>query len=116
MTRYNEVEEDFEGLVFDVTFTYPTDTEPMLKDISFEVKPGEMIMLSERERGKSTGPAHSTSFDPLRLAPSKLVRRLASIRSFAEKNVSIVLQKLFYLRERIGGQFVKESKDASLPN
>ena len=50
-------DEKLEGsLTFEhVTFTYPTDEEPILKDISFEVQAGQMIgVVGATGAGKST--------------------------------------------------------------
>lgn len=120
MTFKNEAEEDLEGsLVFDhVTFTYPTDTEPMLKDISFEVKPGEMIgVVGATGAGKSTlAQLIPRLFDPqegfIKIG-GKDLRDIseASLR----KNVSIVLQKAILFKGTIADNLRQGKQNASLP-
>ena len=106
MTFKNEAEEDLEGsLVFDhVTFTYPTDTEPMLKDISFEVKPGEMIgVVGATGAGKSTlAQLIPRLFDPQEGSIKIGGKDLRDISEASlRKNVSIVLQKAILFKGTI---------------
>ena len=57
MTFVDVPEEELNGsIVFDnVTFTYPHDTEPTLKNISFEIEPGQMVgVVGATGAGKST--------------------------------------------------------------
>lgn len=57
MTFDNDQVEDLDGSIrFDhVTFSYPGDDKPMLKDISFQVAPGQMIgVVGATGAGKST--------------------------------------------------------------
>ena len=120
MTFKNEVEEDLEGsLVFDhVTFTYPTDTEPMLKDISFEVKPGEMIGVVG-----ATGAGNSTLaqliprlFDPQEGSIKIGGKDLRDISEASlRKNVSIVLQKAILFKGTIADNLRQGKQNASLP-
>ena len=55
---FNDVEDEvLEGsLSFEhVTFTYPNDEEPILKDVSFDIAPGEMVgVVGATGAGKST--------------------------------------------------------------
>ena len=46
-----------------VTFTYPMDKEPMLKDVSFTIEPGQMVgVVGATGAGKSNlGSIDSTS-------------------------------------------------------
>ena len=120
MTFKNEAEEDLEGsLAFDhVTFTYPTDTEPMLKDISFEVKPGEMIgVVGATGAGKSTlAQLIPRLFDP-QVGSIKIGGK--DLRDISEaslrKNVSIVLQKAILFKGTIADNLRQGKQNASLP-
>ena len=120
MTFKNEAEEDLEGsLVFDhVTFTYPTDTEPMLKDISFEVKPGEMIgVVGATGAGKSTlAQLIPRLFDPQEGSIKIGGKDLRDISEASlRKNVSIVLQKAILFKGTIADNLRQGKQDASLP-
>ena len=120
MTFKNEVDEDLEGsLVFDhVTFTYPTDTEPMLKDISFEVKPGEMIgIVGATGAGKSTlAQLIPRLFDPQEGSIKIGGKDLRDISEASlRKNVSIVLQKAILFKGTIADNLRQGKQNASLP-
>lgn len=120
MTFKNEAEEDLEGsLVFDhVTFTYPTDTEPMLKDISFEVKPGEMIgVVGATGAGKSTlAQLIPRLFDPQEGSIKIGGKDLRDISEASlRKNVSIVLQKAILFKGTIADNLRQGNQNASLP-
>ena len=120
MTFKNEVEEDLEGsLGFDhVTFTYPTDTEPMLKDISFEVKPGEMIgVVGATGAGKSTlAQLIPRLFDPQEGSIKIGGKDLRDISEASlRKNVSIVLQKAILFKGTIADNLRQGKQNASLP-
>ena len=120
MTFKNEAEEDLEGsLVFDhVTFTYPTDTEPMLKDISFEVKPGEMIgVVGATGAGKSTlAQLIPRLFDPQEGSIKIGGKDLCDINEASlRKNVSIVLQKAILFKGTIADNLRQGKQNASLP-
>ena len=120
MTFKNETEEDLEGsLVFDhVTFTYPTDTEPMLKDISFEVKPGEMIgVVGATGAGKSTlAQLIPRLFDPQEGSIKIGGKDLRDISEASlRKNVSIVLQKAILFKGTIADNLRQGKQNASLP-
>ena len=120
MTFKNEAEEDLEGsLVFDhVTFTYPTDTEPMLKDISFKVKPGEMIgVVGATGAGKSTlAQLIPRLFDPQEGSIKIGGKDLRDISEASlRKNVSIVLQKAILFKGTIADNLRQGKKNASLP-
>lgn len=120
MTFKHEVEEDLEGsLVFDhVTFTYPTDTEPMLKDISFEVKPGEMIgVVGATGAGKSTlAQLIPRLFDPQEGSIKIGGKDLREIsEALLRKNVSIVLQKAILFKGMIADNLRQGKQNASLP-
>ena len=120
MTFKNEAEEDLEGsLFFDhVTFTYPTDTEPMLKDISFEVKPGEMIgVVGATGAGKSTlAQLIPRLFDPQEGSIKIGGKDLRDISEASlRKNVSIVLQKAILFKGTIADNLRQGKQNASLP-
>lgn len=120
MTFKNEAEEDLEGsLVFDhVTFTYPTDTDPMLKDISFEVKPGEMIgVVGATGAGKSTlAQLIPRLFDPQEGSIKIGGKDLRDIsEALLRKNVSIVLQKAILFKGTIADNLRQGKQNASLP-
>lgn len=120
MTFKDEAEEDLEGsLVFDhVTFTYPTDTEPMLKDISFEVKPGEMIgVVGATGAGKSTlAQLIPRLFDPQEGSIKIGGKDLRDISEASlRKNVSIVLQKAILFKGTIADNLRQGKQNASLP-
>ena len=120
MTFKNEAEEDLEGsLVFDhVTFTYPKDTEPMLKDISFEVKPGEMIgVVGATGAGKSTlAQLIPRLFDPQEGSIKIGGKDLRDISEASlRKNVSIVLQKAILFKGTIADNLRQGKQNASLP-
>ena len=120
MTFKNEAEEELEGsLVFDhVTFTYPTDTEPMLKDISFEVKPGEMIgVVGATGAGKSTlAQLIPRLFDPQEGSIKIGGKDLRDISEASlRKNVSIVLQKAILFKGTIADNLRQGKQNASLP-
>ncbi|WP_247950993.1 ABC transporter ATP-binding protein [Streptococcus cristatus] len=120
MTFKNEAEEDLEGsLVFDhVTFTYPTDTEPMLKDISFEAKPGEMIgVVGATGAGKSTlAQLIPRLFDPQEGSIKIGGKDLRDISEASlRKNVSIVLQKAILFKGTIADNLRQGKQNASLP-
>ena len=120
MTFKHEAEEDLEGsLVFDhVTFTYPTDTEPMLKDISFEVKPGEMIgVVGATGAGKSTlAQLIPRLFDPQEGSIKIGGKDLRDISEASlRKKVSIVLQKAILFKGTIADNLRQGKQNASLP-
>jgi len=120
MTFKNEAEEDLEGsLVFDhVTFTYPKDAEPMLKDISFEVKPGEMIgVVGATGAGKSTlAQLIPRLFDPQEGSIKIGGKDLRDISEASlRKNVSIVLQKAILFKGTIADNLRQGKQNASLP-
>ena len=120
MTFQETAVEDLEGSISfeDVTFTYPTDDTPILKDISFDVAPGQMIgVVGATGAGKSTlAQLIPRLFDPQEGAikiGGKDLRNLsqASLR----KNISIVLQKAILFKGTIADNLRQGKLDASLP-
>lgn len=120
MTFQETAVEDLEGSIsFEhVMFTYPTDDTPILKDISFDVAPGQMIgVVGATGAGKSTlAQLIPRLFDPQEGAikiGGKDLRNLsqASLR----KNISIVLQKAILFKGTIADNLRQGKLDASLP-
>ena len=113
-------DEKLEGsLTFEhVTFTYPTDEEPILKDISFEVQAGQMIgVVGATGAGKSTlAQLIPRLFDPQEgsiMIGGKDLRDLS--QGTLRKNVSIVLQKAILFKGTIADNLRQGKLNASLP-
>jgi len=120
MTFPGSPDEELEGsLSFEhVTFFYPNDDEPMLKDISFEVEPGQMIgVVGATGAGKSTlAQLIPRLFDPqegsVKIGGSDL-RELS--QGTLRKNVSIVLQRAILFSGTIADNLRQGKLNASLP-
>ena len=102
----------------DVTFTYPNDDEPILKNISFEAQPGQMIgVVGATGAGKSTlAQLIPRLFDPDQgriLIGGQNLRDInqATLR----KNISIVLQRAILFKGTIADNLRQGKLDASLP-
>lgn len=113
-------DEKLEGsLTFEhVTFTYPTDEEPILKDISFEVQAGQIIgVVGATGAGKSTlAQLIPRLFDPQEgsiTIGGKDLRDLS--QGTLRKNVSIVLQKAILFKGTIADNLRQGKLNASLP-
>lgn len=113
-------DEKLEGsLTFEhVTFTYPTDEEPILKDISFKVQAGQMIgVVGATGAGKSTlAQLIPRLFDPQEgsiTIGGKDLRDLS--QGTLRKNVSIVLQKAILFKGTIADNLRQGKLNASLP-
>lgn len=113
-------DEKLEGsLTFEhVTFTYPTDEEPILKDISFAVQAGQMIgVVGATGAGKSTlAQLIPRLFDPQEgsiTIGGKDLRDLS--QGTLRKNVSIVLQKAILFKGTIADNLRQGKLNASLP-
>lgn len=113
-------DEKLEGsLTFEhVTFTYPTDEEPILNDISFEVQAGQMIgVVGATGAGKSTlAQLIPRLFDPQEgsiTIGGKDLRDLS--QGTLRKNVSIVLQKAILFKGTIADNLRQGKLNASLP-
>lgn len=111
--------EDLSGdLVFqDVSFTYPKDTEPSLKNISFDVKSGEMIgVVGATGAGKSTlAQLIPRLFDPQEgkiLIGGRDVKELS--QETVKATVSIVLQKALLFSGTIADNLRQGKSDADL--
>ncbi|MCY7148070.1 ABC transporter ATP-binding protein/permease [Streptococcus gordonii] len=120
MTFPDIADEDLEGSIhFDhVTFTYPTDESPILKDISFEVAPGEMVgIVGATGAGKSTlAQLIPRLFDPQEGSISIGGKDLREVsQGSLRKNVSIVLQRAILFSGTIADNLRQGKLDASLP-
>ncbi len=113
-------DEELEGsLSFEhVTFSYPNDDEPMLKDISFEVEPGQMIgVVGATGAGKSTlAQLIPRLFDPQEGSVKIGGRDLQELsQGTLRKNVSIVLQRAILFSGTIADNLRQGKLNASLP-
>ncbi len=97
MTFKDVADEELTGkIVFDnVSFTYPHDTEPTLKNISFEIESGQMVgVVGATGAGKSTlTQLIPRLFDPQEGTVSIGGRDLKVSQNTLRDTVSIVLQK-----------------------
>ena len=101
-----------------VTFSYPNDDEPMLKDISFEVEPGQMIgVVGATGAGKSTlAQMIPRLFDPQEGSVKIGGRDLRELsQGTLRKNVSIVLQRAILFSGTIADNLRQGKLNASLP-
>ena len=120
MTFPDSPDEELEGsLSFEhVTFSYPNDDEPMLKDISFEVESGQMIgVVGATGAGKSTlAQLIPRLFDPQEGSVKIGGRDLRELSQGAlRKNVSIVLQRAILFSGTIADNLRQGKLNASLP-
>ena len=120
MTFPASPDEELEGsLRFEhVTFSYPNDDEPMLKDISFEVEPGQMIgVVGATGAGKSTlAQLIPRLFDPQEGSVKIGGRDLRKLsQGTLRKNVSIVLQRAILFSGTIADNLRQGKLNASLP-
>lgn len=120
MTFPASPDEELEGsLSFEhVTFFYPNDDEPMLKDISFEVEPGQMIgVVGATGAGKSTlAQLIPRLFDPQEGSVKIGGRDLRELsQGTLRKNVSIVLQRAILFSGTIADNLRQGKLNASLP-
>lgn len=98
MTFVDVPDEELNGsIVFDnVTFTYPHDAEPTLKNISFEIEPGQMVgVVGATGAGKSTlAQLIARLFDPQEGSIFIGGRDVKEVnKNTLRDTVSIVLQK-----------------------
>ena len=120
MTFPGSPDEELEGsLSFEhVTFFYPNDDEPMLKDIGFEVEPGQMIgVVGATGAGKSTlAQLIPRLFDPQEGSVKIGGRDLRELsQGTLRKNVSIVLQRAILFSGTIADNLRQGKLNASLP-
>jgi ABC transporter, permease/ATP-binding protein len=119
MTFKDLPDEELEGsLAFEnVTFTYPTDEEPMLKNVSFEVSPGQMVgVVGATGAGKSTlAQLIPRLFDP---QEGSIKIGGKDIRDVSEgtlrKTVSIVLQRAILFSGTIADNLRQGKSNASV--
>ena len=100
-----------------VTFTYPTDKEPMLKDVSFTIEPGQMVgVVGATGAGKSTlAQLIPRLFDPQGGAikiGGKDIREVSE--GTLRKTVSIVLQRAILFSGTIADNLRQGKGDATL--
>ena len=119
MTFKDVEDEDLEGsLRFEnVTFTYPNDEEPILKDVSFDIAVGEMVgVVGATGAGKSTlAQLIPRLFDPQQ-GSIKIGGK--DIRTVSEgtlrKTVSIVLQRAILFSGTIADNLRQGKGDATV--
>ncbi|WP_125707749.1 ABC transporter ATP-binding protein [Lacticaseibacillus porcinae] len=109
---------DLDGSVeFDhVSFAYPNDEQPTLKDISFTLTPGEMVgIVGATGAGKSTlAQLIPRLFDPTKGTVKVGGVDLKSLSQQTLKNtISIVLQKAILFSGTIAGNLKQGKADAS---
>lgn len=119
MTFVDSPDEELIGkIVFDnVSFTYPHDTEPTLKNISFEIEPGQMVgVVGATGAGKSTlAQLIPRLFDPQEGTVSIGDRDLKDInQKTLRQTVSIVLQKAILFSGTIADNLRQGAPDATL--
>ena len=117
---FNDVEdEELEGsLSFEnVTFTYPNDEEPILKDVSFDIAAGEMVgVVGATGAGKST----LAQLIPRLFDPQQGLIKIGGkdIRTVSEgtlrKTVSIVLQRAILFSGTIADNLRQGKGDATV--
>ena len=119
MTFKDVPDEDLVGsLSFEnETFTYPMDKEPMLKDVSFTVEPGQMVgVVGATGAGKSTlAQLIPRLFDPQEGAikiGGKDIREVSE--GTLRKTVSIVLQRAILFSGTIADNLRQGKGDATL--
>ena len=119
MTFEDGEDKELEGsLSFEnVTFTYPNDEEPMLKNVTFEIAPGEMVgVVGATGAGKSTlAQLIPRLFDP---QEGSIKIGGKDIRTVSEgtlrKTVSIVLQRAILFSGTIADNIRQGKGDATV--
>ncbi|HEM3679542.1 TPA: ABC transporter ATP-binding protein [Streptococcus suis] len=119
MTFVDVPDEELNGsIVFDnVTFTYPHDTEPTLKNISFEIEPGQMVgVVGATGAGKSTlAQLIPRLFDPQEGSIFIGGRDVKEVnKNTLRDTVSIVLQKAILFSGTIADNLRQGAPEADL--
>ncbi|MDR0200354.1 MAG: ABC transporter ATP-binding protein/permease [Streptococcaceae bacterium] len=99
-----------------VSFSYPNDENPTLKDISFDITPGQMVgIVGATGAGKSTlAQLIPRLFDPTEGIVSVGGKDLKTVsRGTLKKNISIVLQKAILFSGTIAGNIKQGKPDAT---
>lgn len=114
----DQPDEKLSGAVsFDhVSFAYPNDAEPTLKDISFNIQPGQMVgIVGATGAGKSTlAQLIPRLFDPTEGTVSVGGKDLRTLsRKTLKENISIVLQKAILFSGTIAGNIKQGKADAT---
>lgn len=118
MTFDDVADETLDGSVeFDhVSFSYPNDDAPTLKDISFKIKPGQMVgVVGATGAGKSTlAQLIPRLFDPTDGTVKVGDKDLKHVsKGTLKKTVSIVLQKAILFSGTIAGNLKQGKPDAT---
>lgn len=118
MTYTNDVGEDLEGSIEfdDVSFAYPNDEQDTLKNISFTIKPGQMVgIVGATGAGKSTlAQLIPRLFDPTSGKVSIGGKNLKTLsKATIKATVSIVLQKAILFSGTIAGNLKQGKADAT---